>query len=273
MGDSPGDSLPPAVGSRSLQNEYLQWFSAHRASRGRGIRRGTRRGCPGDSRGTRWGFPGDSLPFWGTRSEKAIIFFGFQGDSPETTFGFYNIKKGLVVACGGAPGDMPLKFYGPMGWTFFWVRLRPSRRVFASEHEGCNSAIFLENVWSWVEQALRREEQKSDTFTIFCSKLLRVSKRYPGASALIPTVQKRMGAPEAKSACFASEHEGCNSAIFWRMFGAGWSRLCGGRNRSPTPSQFSVASSSVFPSATLAPALSSQQCRSGCWMCCGARAG
>ena len=43
-----------------------------------------------------------------------------------------------------------------------------------------------------MEQALRREEQKSDTFTIFCSKLLRVSKRYLGASALIPTMQKRM---------------------------------------------------------------------------------
>ena len=104
MGDSPGDSLPPAVGSRSLQNEYLQWFSAHRASWGRGIRVGTRWGYPGDSRGTRWGFPGDSLPFWGTRSEKAIIFFGFQGDSPETTFGFYNIKRGLVVVGGGMRG-------------------------------------------------------------------------------------------------------------------------------------------------------------------------
>ena len=49
-----------------------------------------------------------------------------------------------------------------------------------------------ENVWSWVEQALRREEQMSDTFAVFCRKLLRVSKRYPGASALIPTMQKRM---------------------------------------------------------------------------------
>ena len=49
-----------------------------------------------------------------------------------------------------------------------------------------------ENVWSWVEQALRREEQKSDTFEVFCRKLLRVWKRYPGAAALIPSMQKRM---------------------------------------------------------------------------------
>ena len=49
-----------------------------------------------------------------------------------------------------------------------------------------------ENVWSWVEQALWREEQKSDTFAVFCAKLLRVSKRYPGAGALIPSMQKRM---------------------------------------------------------------------------------
>ena len=55
----------------------------------------------GDSRGTRWGFSGDSLPFWGTRSENAIIFSVFQGDSPETTFGFYNIKRGFVVMGGG----------------------------------------------------------------------------------------------------------------------------------------------------------------------------
>ena len=49
-----------------------------------------------------------------------------------------------------------------------------------------------ENVWSWVEQALRKEEQPSDTFTVFGRKLLRVAKRYPGAAALIPSMQKRM---------------------------------------------------------------------------------
>ena len=63
--------------------------------------RGDSHGPPGDSRGTRWGFSGDSLPFWGTRSESAIIFAVLQGDSPETTFGFYNIKRGFVVMGGG----------------------------------------------------------------------------------------------------------------------------------------------------------------------------
>ena len=99
-----GGLAPPSCGEPLSSKCIFAMVSAHRASRGRGIRRGTRRGRPGDSRGTRWGFPGDSLPFWGTRSEKAIIFFGFQGDSPETTFGFYNIKRGLVVAGGGMRG-------------------------------------------------------------------------------------------------------------------------------------------------------------------------
>ena len=49
-----------------------------------------------------------------------------------------------------------------------------------------------ENVWSWVEQALRKEERKSDSFPVFCRKLLRVAKRYPSAVALIPSMQKRM---------------------------------------------------------------------------------
>ena len=48
----------------------------------------------GDSQGTRWGFLGDSRPFWGTRSEIRSIFLGLQGESPETTRGFYNIKRG-----------------------------------------------------------------------------------------------------------------------------------------------------------------------------------
>ena len=39
-----------------------------------------------------------------------------------------------------------------------------------------------ENVWSWVEQALRKEEKKSDTFADFCRRLLCVSKRYTGSS-------------------------------------------------------------------------------------------
>ena len=49
-----------------------------------------------------------------------------------------------------------------------------------------------ENVWSWVEQALRREERMSDTFAVFTRKLLRVSKRYPSAATLIPSMHKRM---------------------------------------------------------------------------------
>ena len=49
-----------------------------------------------------------------------------------------------------------------------------------------------ENVWSWVEEALRKEERLSDTFAVFTRKLLRVSKRYPSAAALIPSMQKRL---------------------------------------------------------------------------------
>ena len=32
----------------------------------------------------------------------------------------------------------------------------------------------------------------SDTFAVFTRKLLRVSKRYPSAAALIPSMQKRL---------------------------------------------------------------------------------
>ena len=49
-----------------------------------------------------------------------------------------------------------------------------------------------ENVWSWVEQELRKEERTSDTLPVFCRKLLRVAKRCPSAAALIPSMQKRM---------------------------------------------------------------------------------
>ena len=49
-----------------------------------------------------------------------------------------------------------------------------------------------ENVWSWAEQALRRDEQSSDTFPVFCRRLLRVAKRYPAGSALIPSMRQRM---------------------------------------------------------------------------------
>ena len=49
-----------------------------------------------------------------------------------------------------------------------------------------------ENVWSWVEEALREAECRSDTFSMFCKKLLRVAKRYPSASALIPSMGQRI---------------------------------------------------------------------------------
>ena len=36
------------------------------------------------------------------------------------------------------------------------------------------------------------KERMSDTFAVFTRKLLRVSKRYPNAAALIPSMQKRL---------------------------------------------------------------------------------
>ena len=49
-----------------------------------------------------------------------------------------------------------------------------------------------ENVWGWVEQALREEEQRSDTFDDFKRKLLGVARRYPSAEKLIPSMKGRM---------------------------------------------------------------------------------
>ena len=51
-----------------------------------------------------------------------------------------------------------------------------------------------ENVWSWVEEALRKEEKRSDTFDTFCRKMLVVSRRYPSGSALIPSMTQRLEA-------------------------------------------------------------------------------
>ena len=51
-----------------------------------------------------------------------------------------------------------------------------------------------ENVWSWAEKALRKEEQKSDSFAVFCHNLLRVVRRYPSAESLIPSMAKRVQA-------------------------------------------------------------------------------
>ena len=51
-----------------------------------------------------------------------------------------------------------------------------------------------ENLWRWTEKALRREEQKADTFQTFCRKLLRVARRYPSPESLIPSMAKRVKA-------------------------------------------------------------------------------
>ena len=49
-----------------------------------------------------------------------------------------------------------------------------------------------ENVWSWLEKAVRDDEQKSDTYAVFCRRLLRVAQRYPGAAGLIGTMTDRI---------------------------------------------------------------------------------
>ena len=48
-----------------------------------------------------------------------------------------------------------------------------------------------ENVWNWVEMALRKQEKPFDSFPDFCKKLLRVCHRYPGADKLIPSMASR----------------------------------------------------------------------------------
>ena len=49
-----------------------------------------------------------------------------------------------------------------------------------------------ENVWSWAEAALRKEEQPSDSFAKFLRKLLVVARRYPNAEALVPSMHARI---------------------------------------------------------------------------------
>ena len=49
-----------------------------------------------------------------------------------------------------------------------------------------------ENVWSWVEQALRKEERASDSFLSFSRKLMTVARRYPNAEALVPSMHDRI---------------------------------------------------------------------------------
>ena len=49
-------------------------------------------------------------------------------------------------------------------------------------------------MWGWVEEGLRKEEKRSDTFNAFCKTMLMVSRRYPGGSALIPSMAQRLQA-------------------------------------------------------------------------------
>jgi hypothetical protein len=49
-----------------------------------------------------------------------------------------------------------------------------------------------ENVWPWIEKELRKREHKSDTFATFKRKLLHTASTYPNASALIPSMQRRV---------------------------------------------------------------------------------
>ena len=51
-----------------------------------------------------------------------------------------------------------------------------------------------ENVWSWVEEALRERERASDACKVFAQELQAVARRYPGADALTPFMSKRMEA-------------------------------------------------------------------------------
>ena len=41
---------------------------------------------------------------------------------------------------------------------------------------------------------MRKEETRSDTFEVFCKKMLVVSRRYPRAAALIPSMTQRVQA-------------------------------------------------------------------------------
>ena len=50
-----------------------------------------------------------------------------------------------------------------------------------------------ENVWAWAERSLRKEETMADSYADFCTKLLRVARRYPGDS-LIASMHQRIHA-------------------------------------------------------------------------------
>ena len=50
-----------------------------------------------------------------------------------------------------------------------------------------------ENVWGWVEEALRAEEERADSYADFCKKLFLVARRYP-ARSLIASMHERVQA-------------------------------------------------------------------------------
>ncbi len=49
-----------------------------------------------------------------------------------------------------------------------------------------------ENVWSWMEKAMRKEERRSDSYAVFCRRLRRVGKRFPNADTLIGSMSHRI---------------------------------------------------------------------------------
>ncbi len=49
-----------------------------------------------------------------------------------------------------------------------------------------------ENVWSWVNDDLRKSERKADTFSVFKRRILQSTHRYPNKAALVPGLCSRM---------------------------------------------------------------------------------
>ena len=88
-------------------------------------------GLAGDFGGTRPHFGGLAL-------NAGSIFFGFAGDSSETTLGFYNIKRGERVVGGGTQGELACRrrhaskiLWAPWDWlplSFVHACVRVSTR-------------------------------------------------------------------------------------------------------------------------------------------------
>ena len=47
-------------------------------------------------------------------------------------------------------------------------------------------------MWPWIESQLRKKECKTDTLDAFKRKLKNVSRQYPNADRLIPSMHKRL---------------------------------------------------------------------------------